>query len=279
MDKIFNPLIKGTFLLSLIIIFLKTLLLDDIDEIWEKGSEVGKIIYDFCLAYSGGYIFYWVTTYESVRMEKQRMLFLHRMELRNLIYRIEDIIVLVLHISGKSAIITHTNQIDANLFNSVDDRIIVDSDAIIDNMIGKMTVSKDGFVEFSGQRHYYEELILQCENMESTLKSIWQSIHHLPMRIIELLDAVRSNKIKTSIAQEINIRTFLRNNNLLASEISESTNSHVFLQTIELIKLYNHIKRLIKSKYNVELENREIVVIKGELGLSHDSIDKKSQST
>lgn len=64
-----------------------------------------------------------------------------------------------------------------------------------------------------------------------------------------------------------------------ATEITESTHNHIFLQAIKLIGTYIQLKNQIESKYNIKLEDREIVIIKGELGLSHDSIDKSSQST
>lgn len=178
----FHITIKAILLAFIFFVFLKVLLLDNIDEIFSFGSEVGDIIYQLALAYIGGYIFYRIANYHGGIIEKNKNKIINKIKIEELIYRSEQILYAYISLIGKREQLKSNKDLTSIEFENVELKISVRT---LNNHFVKYEKTDDNYIE--KKQSYYDLFIEDVNKLNKIMDSCVENYHLMPLNQILLL--------------------------------------------------------------------------------------------
>ena len=118
---------------------------------------VHYLVYDLSLAYVGGFIFYFVASFETNYELRERNIAVNKVSIALLIAAMEEVIIFSLHIIRKDTIIEKTSEINEKIIEIDKDIIHVTIDEEIDN-------SKVWVGNSEQNQQYFKELNKLCRS-------------------------------------------------------------------------------------------------------------------
>lgn len=182
MNTKFHITIKAILLAFIFFVFLKVLLLDNIEEIFSFGSEVGDIIYQLALAYIGGYIFYRIANYHGGVIEKNKNKIINKIKIEELIYRSEQILYAYISLIGKREELKSIKDLTSLEFENVELKISVRT---LNNHFVKYEKTDDNYIE--KKQSYYNLFIEDVGKLNKIMDSCVENYHLMPLDQIVLL--------------------------------------------------------------------------------------------
>ena len=178
----FHITIKAILLAFIFFVFLKVLLLDNIEEIVSCGSEVGDIFYQLALSYIGGYIFYWIANYQGGVIEKERNKIINKIKIEELIYRSEQILFAYISLIGKRQGIKSPSDLTTLNFENSELKISVRT---LNNHFVKLEKTDNGYIE--NKQPYYDLFIEDVSKLNDIMNSCVDNYHLMPLYQVLLL--------------------------------------------------------------------------------------------
>ncbi|HKK11278.1 MAG TPA: hypothetical protein VJ945_00480 [Flavobacteriaceae bacterium] len=177
-EKVFRILTSIWFLFSiaivaLIIILLIELVLNDIPEKFEKGSEIGNIVYKLCLAYISSFIFYFLVVH---------------------LKKVKDRHILEPYISGKVRTIIHSGKILIRfLVKATETKIDGQYPTQIELEQMCLKIDPNSFVDGFHETNWLQLFEFYQQKSESAINSVYEKIPFIDSKLVRYLGDIQNN--------------------------------------------------------------------------------------
>lgn len=252
----FNNCLKLTFWLLVVYVFVKVLYLDQIEELFHFGSELGAIIFDLALAYIGGFIFYWIANFQGKRVEKEKNHIINRKRVEELIYRSEQILYAYISLIGKRDKLKVPS--DLTTLNFENEILKINVRSVNEHFTKIIGTDEDYMHEC---QKYYDLLIEDVTKLNNVIDRCIDNYHLMPLDLIKILQNYFEeyqldnllNHIK-GLDEYYKIKGFPPEGYCISTKDNEDIRKEMEIIRTNLIKLKKYFENEFKNDYKTSFQ-------------------------